>query len=263
MRILSIILVSIALLVAPEARGDERPGASDHIHVAYAIAMYGQPKYGPDFTNFDYVNPNAPKGGTLRQAAQGTFDSFNPYIAKGVPAAGLGYLFETLLKSSADEAFTKYGLIAETIEWPQDRSWVIFTLRPEARWHDGRPITVDDVIFSLETIKTKAHPGYRFYYQSIAKAERVGPRRVKFTFTEGGNRELPLIVGEMPILPKHYWETRDFTKTTLEPPLGSGPYRIADFEAGRQVTLERVDDYWGKDLPVNRGQYNFDRIRID
>ncbi len=230
---------------------------------AHAIAMHGEPKYGPDFSHFDYVNPDAPKGGELRLGAEGTFDSFNPYIPRGTPAAGAGAAIESLMTSSADEPFTEYGLIAESIETPPDRSWVIFTLRPEARWHDGEPITADDVIFSLETLKTKGHPFYRFYYQSIVEAEKLGERKVRFTFAEGDNRELPLIAGQLPILPKHYWESRDFARTTLEPPLGSGPYRVADFEPGRFVTLERVEDYWGKDLPVNRGQNNFDIIRTD
>lgn len=235
--------------------------ADQKIHSGHAIAMYGEPKYGPDFKHFDYVNPEAPKGGSLRLGAAGTFDSFNPYIIKGNAAAGIGA--ESLMTASADEPFTKYGLIAEWIEWPEDRSWVTFTLRPEARWHDGRPITVDDVIFSLETLKTKGEPFYRFYYGSIDRAERVGERRVKFVFKEAGNRELPLIAGDMPILPKHWWESRDFERTTLEPPLASGPYRIVAFEAGRYVLLERVADYWGRNLPVNVGENNFDTKRFE
>ena len=229
--------------------------------VAHAMAMHGQPKYGPDFKHFDYVNPNAPKGCKVRLGVRGTFDNFNQFIPKGV--AGVGNATETLLTSSADEPFTKYGLIAETVEWPEDRSWVIFTLRPEARWHDGKPITTDDVIFSLNTLKSQGHPFYRFYYGSIDKAETVGPRQVKFTFAEAGNRELPLIAGEIPILPRHYWKDRDFTKTTLEPPLGSGPYKIANFEPGRHIEVERVKDYWGAGLPVRRGQNNFDRLRYE
>ena len=235
--------------------------AQQQVTVAHAMAMHGQPKYGPDFKHFDYVDPNAPKGGTVRLGVRGTFDNFNGFIPKGV--AGAGNATETLLVSSADEPFTKYGLIAETVEWPEDRSWAVFTLRPEARWHDGKPITTDDVIFSLNILKTQGHPFYRFYYGSIEKAETVGPRKVKFTFTEAGNRELPLIAGEIPILPKHYWKDRDFTKTTLEPPLGSGPYKIADFEPGRHIEVERVKDYWGAALPVNRGQNNFDRLRYE
>jgi microcin C transport system substrate-binding protein len=223
--------------------------------------MHGEPKYGPDFPHFNYVNPDAPKGGMLRLGVTGTFDSFNAYITKGNPAAGIGA--ETLTAGSDDEPFTRYGLIAETIAWPADRSWVIFTLRPEARWHDGRPITVEDVIFSFETLKARGQPFFRFYYASIARAEKIAENQVKFTFSEAGNRELPLIVGEMPILPKHYWESRDFERSTLEPPLTSGPYRVAEFEAGRFVVLERVADYWGRNLPVNRGQNNFDKIRFD
>ena len=233
------------------------------VHRGHAIAMHGEPRYGAGFTHFDYLDPDAPKGGRIKLGAQGTFDNFNAFIPKGTAAAGLGYLTDTLMEASADEPFTQYGLIAESLEWPEDRSWVIFTLRPEARWHDGRPITVEDVIWSFETLKDKGQPFYRFYYGSVAKVEKIGDRRVKFSFSESGNRELPLIVSQLPILPKHYWETRDFEKTTLEPPLGSGPYRIADFEAGRFVEYERVEDYWGRDLPVNRGKYNLDRIRFD
>jgi microcin C transport system substrate-binding protein len=263
MRLIIAALIGLTLTATTPARADLRPGEPDHVHKSHAIAMHGEPKYGPDFTHFDYVNPNAPKGGTLRLAVNGTFDSFNPFIPKG--NAGTGWAVERLLVSSGDEPFTKYGLIAETIEWPQDRSWVTFTLRPEARWHDGTPITVDDVIWSFETLKTKGHPFYRFYYGSVASAEQVGERAVKFTFSEVGNQELPLIVGELAVMPKHYWEAegRDFEKTTLDPPLGSGPYKVVDFEAGRYIVVERNKDYWGKDLPVNRGQDNFDRIRYD
>jgi microcin C transport system substrate-binding protein len=252
------ILLAVFFAVAADL---PTPAAAEKIFSGHAIAMHGEPKYGPHFTHFDYVNPDAPKGGTLRLGATGTFDSFNPYVIKGNAAAGIGA--ETLTVGSADEPFTRYGLIAESMEWPEDRSWVTFTLRPEARWHDGRPITVDDVIFSLETLKTKGQPFYRFYYGSIQRAEKVGERKVRFVFTEAGNRELPLIAGEMPILPKHYWEGKDFERSTLKPPLGSGPYRVADFEPGRYVVLERVKDYWGRNLPVNAGINNFDRIRYD
>jgi len=234
---------------------------ADAVSPTHGIAMHGEPKYPPDFTHFDYVNPEAPKGGTLRLAVQGTFDSFHPYIPKG--NAGPSSSIETLLTSSADEPFTEYGLVAESIEVPEDRSWAIFTLRPEARWHDGRPITVEDVIWSFETLIAKGQPAFRFYYASVTGVERAGERRVKFTFGESNNRELPLIVGQLPILPKHYWQDRDFESTTLDPPLGSGPYRVADFEPGRFVVLERVEDYWGEDLPVRKGQDNFDRIRYD
>ena len=236
--------------------------AKADVTVTHALAMHGTPKYGADFRHFAYVNPDAPKGGTIRLAAQGTFDSFNPFIPKGNRGIS-GTYFETLLAKSGDEPFTMYGLIAASIEMPADRSWVTFTLRPEARWHDGKPIAVEDVIWSLETLKSKGRPFYRFYYGGVSRAEKVGERQVKFTFSEQGNRELPLIIGEMPVLPKHYWETRDFTRTTLEPPLTSGPYRVEAFEPGRFVQLQRVKDYWGKNLPVNKGQDNFDVIRTD
>ncbi len=235
--------------------------AEQTVKPVHGIAMHGAPKYGPDFKHFDYVNPNAPKGGTLFQASRGTFDSFNTLIPKG-NAIGTGST-ESLLTSSFDEAFTEYGLIAESLEVPEDRSWVIFNLRPEARWHDGTPITADDVVWSFETITTKGRPALRYYYEDVTSAEILGERRVRFNFKETENRELPLIVGQLSILPKHYWENRDFEKTTLEPPLGSGPYRIKEFEAGRYVVQERVEDYWGKDLPVNRGLNNFDTIRTD
>lgn len=227
----------------------------------HGIAMHGELKYGADFQHFDYVNPDAPKGGMLRTAARGTFDSFHGHIPKGNAVSTRS--IETLLTTSDDEAFSEYGLIAESLEVPEDRSWVIFNIRPEARWHDGEPITADDVVWSFETLTTQGRDFFRRYYASVAKVEKLANRRVKFTFDEEENREMPLIVGQMPILPKHYWESRDFTSTTLEPPLGSGPYRVKDFEAGRYVVYERVEDYWGADLPVNRGLYNFDIERID
>ncbi|MDE0310461.1 MAG: extracellular solute-binding protein [Acidiferrobacterales bacterium] len=235
--------------------------AEQAVEPVHGIAMHGAPKYGPDFEHFDYVNPDAPKGGALFQAARGTFDSFNTLIPKG-NAIGTGST-ETLLTSSFDEAFTEYGLIAESLEVPEDRSWVIFNLRPEARWHDGMPITADDVVWSFETITTKGRPSLRYYYEDVISAEKLGERKVRFNFKETENRELPLIVGQLSILPKHYWENRDFEKTTLEPPLGSGPYRIKEFEPGRYVVQERVEDYWGRNLPVNKGLYNFDTIRTD
>jgi microcin C transport system substrate-binding protein len=237
------------------------PAQAQSIERSHAIAMHGEPKYPPGFAHFDYVNPSAPSGGTLRMGVAGTFDSFNPYIIRGNPAAGV--TAETLTAASADEPFTQYGLIAETIEWPEDRSWVIFTLREEARWHDGQPITVADVIFSLETLKTKGAPFYRFYYGSVERAQDLGGRRVKFTFTEAGNPELPLIVGQMPILPKHYWQDRDFERGSPEPPLASGPHRVAEFELGRRVVLERVEDYWGRSLGVKAGQDNFEQLRFE
>ena len=236
---------------------------ADTVLSGHAITMFDNeaPRYGPDFRHFNYVNPDAPKGGTLRLAVEGTFDSFHPFIPKG-NAASTGSV-ETLLVNSADEPFTAYGLIAEAIEWPADRSWVIFNLRSEARWHDGTPITADDVVWSFETLVEKGMPFYRYYYSAIDSAEALNTHRVRFNFKESGNQELPLITGQLPVLPKHYWASRDFSATTLDPPLGSGPYRIQKFEAGRYIVQERVTDYWGANLPVRRGMNNFDIIRTE
>lgn len=229
----------------------------------HGVAMHGELKYGPNFQHFDYVNPNAPKEGIARFAQIGSFDSLNPFIIKGQPAVGLGLLFETLATSSADEAFSQYGLIAETIDIPEDRSSVTYILRPQARFHDGSSITADDVIFSYEILKTKGSPFYRFYYANVAKVEKLGQRQVKFSFAPGDNRELPLIMGQLPVLSKAYWEDRNFEAATLAPPVGSGPYQIARHEPGRFIVYQRDPDYWGANLPVNRGLYNFDYIRYD
>lgn len=230
---------------------------------AHGLALHGDLKYGPGFDHFDYVNPDAPKGGSVRLAAVGTFDSLHPFILKGVKAAGIGATFDTLTTGSSDEAFSVYGLIAETITVPADNAWVEFKLRPEARFHDGSPVTVEDVIFTFESLKAKGHPFYRTYYAAVEKAEKVGERAVRFTFSEKNNRELPLIVGQMPVLSKADWQTRAFDKTTLEPPLGSGPYKVVAVDPGRSITYERVADYWAANLPVNKGRYNFDRMRYD
>jgi microcin C transport system substrate-binding protein len=246
-----------ALLATASARAED-------VRPVHGLAMHGPPKYPAGFRHFDYVNPDAPKGGTLRLAAvSSSFDNLNPYIVKGLAVAYALLPFESLLVNTADEPFSEYGLIAESLEVPADRSWVVFNLRPQGRWHDGKPITADDVLFSFDVLRTKGHPQYRFYYQSVAKAEKLGERRVRFVFKPGDNRELPLVMGQMPVLPKHYWQGRDFDKTTLEPPLGSGPYRVLKAEPGRFVEYERVKDYWGQDLPVRRGFNNFDRIHID
>jgi microcin C transport system substrate-binding protein len=241
-----------------------RAGAQGAARVAHAHAICGEPKYGPDFKRFGYVNAEAPKGGKIRLGVvSDNFDTFNPYTLKGVAAAGAASVFDTLTVGSGDEAFTEYGSVAESIEFPEDRSWVAFMLRAEARWHDGKPVTVDDVIFSYEILKTKGHPFYRAYYANVDKAERLGDRKVRFSFAIGYNRELPLIMGQLPVLAKHDWEGKDFESPTLVPPLGSGPYRIESFDPGRSVTLRRVTDYWGKDLPINVGQDNWDEIRYD
>jgi microcin C transport system substrate-binding protein len=238
-------------------RADEAP------QPRHGASMYGELKYGPDFTHFDYANPDAPKGGTLTLSAIGSFDNLNQFILKGNNAEGLGLLYDTLMAGDLDEPFSEYGLIAKSITMPEDRSWVIFTLRPEARWQDGTPITVEDVIWTLETLKTKGHPFYRAYYANIVKAEKVGDHQVKMIFDGKMNRELPLIAGQMPILPKHYYEKVEFDKTTLTPPLGSGPYRIKRVDPGRTIVYERDPNYWGANLPVNGGRNNFDEVRYE
>ena len=207
----------IAVLAALLFAFDAVPApAADTAPRVHGIAMHGEPKYGPDFTHFDYVNPDAPKGGLLRlDGISGTFDSFNAFNAKGTPASAVGLTLDTLMVASADEPFTKYGLLAESFEVPEDRSWITFHLRPEARWHDGNPITAEDVAFTFKTLVEKGRPLFRFYYQSVTDVAVLGTRSIKFTFAPGDNRELPLILGEMPVLPKHYWEDRDFTAATL------------------------------------------------
>jgi microcin C transport system substrate-binding protein len=235
----------------------------------HGLAIFGDLKYGPDFTHVDYVNPDAPKGGEVRLSAIGTFDSLNPFILKGTPAAGVGgrildsFLYDSLFSRTSDEAFSSYGLVAESAEVAEDQTWVIFNLRRAARWHDGVALTADDVVFSFNVLKQKGRPFYKLYFANVLKAEALGPYRVKFTFDQAGNRELPMIIAELPILPKHYWATHDFSKTTLTPPLGSGPYRISAVNPGASITFERVADYWAKDVPIKRGLHNFDRIRFD
>ncbi|HEY1723238.1 MAG TPA: extracellular solute-binding protein [Magnetospirillaceae bacterium] len=260
--------VPFILLALPSA---SVPVWADEPAPAIGIAIHGDLKYKPGFDHLDYVNPKAPKGGTVRSAAIGTFDSFNPFIVKGTVVAGYGlgnsaggeYVFETLMVRSADEPASDYGLIAESIEVPTDRSYAIFNLRPEAKFSDGTPITADDVVFSFDILKEKGVPLFRFYYQSVTKAEALDPHKVKFTFAPGDNRELPAIISELPVLSKAYWSKHAFDQTTLEPPVGSGPYKVKSFEQGRTITLERDPNYWGKDLPINRGFYNFDTIRTD
>ena len=238
----------------------------------HGLALIGEPKYPANFPHFDYVRPDAPKAGIVRFGAQGGFDNFNLFTSsiRGDLENGVGSnLHDTLMVSSQDEVATEYGLIAEAVQHPDDHSWVSYRIHPAARFHDGKPITPADVIFSFETLKATS-PLYGFYYQNVEKAEETGERTVTFTFTEKGNRELPQIVGQIPILPKHWWtgtrpngEKRDPTQTTLEPPVGSGPYRIKAFEPGRYCVYELVPDFWARDLPVMRGQNNFREIRYE
>ncbi len=235
-----------------------------------AIAMHGSLKYKPDYTHFDYTNPGAPKGGTLRQHAIGTFDSLNPFVVKGTTVAGMAFLgqsmvYDSLMEQSYDEPFSMYGLLAETIERPADNSWVAFNLRPEAKWADGKPVTADDVVWSFNTVMEKGAPFFKAYYGDVTKVEATSPRRVKFTFGHNDNAELPLILSQLAILPRHYWtsEGRDFATSALTTPLGNGPYKMGKVVAGRSVEYIRDPEYWGKDLPVNKGRHNFERVTYD
>jgi microcin C transport system substrate-binding protein len=256
------------LPVATPARAESAAGEPVWRH---ALSLFGSVKYPAGFKRFDYVNPDAPKGGLARQIMIGTFDNFNPTVAgvKGTFAAAVGLIYEALTTASEDEVSTEYGALAEAVSHPEDFSSVTYRLRPQAKWHDGEPVTPDDVIFSLDSFK-KYHPQYSAYYRHVVKAEKAGDREVKFTFDAPGNRELPQIVGQLMVLPKHWWEgtdsegrKRDISATTLEKPLGCGAYRVKEFVPGRSIALERATDYWGRDLNINIGRHNFEELRYE
>ena len=237
----------------------------------HGLSLFGEPQYPPGFKHFDYVNPSAPQGGTVRRIAFGTFDNFNQVVAgvKGSLAMGIELITESLTTPALDEVSTEYGLLAEAVSFPEDRSSVTYRLRAQAHWHDDKPVTPDDVIFSFFAWKENS-PELGAYYRHVTKAEKSGERDITFTFDGPGNRELPQIVGQLPILPQHWWEgtdssdrKRDITQTTLEPPLGSGPFRLKEFIAGRTLVYERVADYWGKDLNVHIGTNNFAQMRYE
>ncbi len=234
-------------------------------NISHAVAMHGEPKYNSDFLNVDYIDVDAFKGGSIVRSAIGNFDSFNPFILKGTSAAGIGGLFETLTTGSSDEAFTEYGLLAETIEWPDDRSWVSYIIRKEATWHDGKKITADDVVWTFNTLMDKGHPFYKYYYGDVKEVIKEDELKVRFNFKTNTNKELVLIVGQLPVLPKHYWEGKNFDETTLEIPLGSGPYKIKSFDSGRSITYELNKNYWGfkNKTPIKVGKDNFSTIRYD
>jgi len=234
---------------------------SEKVH---GIAMHGIPKYASDFENLDYVNPNAPKGGTVKFGSYGSFDNLNRVAFKGSKAAGLGYVNDTLMRRVWDEAFSLYGLIAEKVELPEDRSSITFYLNANATFHDGSPITRDDVLFSLETFQTKGTPNQKKTYGKVIKTELIGNDGIKMIFENNEDKELPLIIaGFLPIIPKKFYENLDVTKTFLDIPLGSGPYQVDSLDPGRQIKYKRVENYWAKDLPVNKGLYNFDTIIYD
>ncbi len=255
MRILSGIGFGLVLLLAAIAAV---AAAGSH-----GLSLFGELKYGPDFKNFDYVNPHAPKGGTMKFSAIGTYDTLNPYVVKGVPAAGIGMTADTLTVASEDEPGSEYGLVADRIDLAPDKLSVLYTLRKEARFHDGSAMTPDDVVWTFDTLRDKGHPLYRSYYGDVTGVAPEGERGIRFRFKSAENRELPQILGEMPVLSKKYWSGRDFTKTTLEPPLGSGAYKIDGLDPGRSITYRRVADYWAADLPVNKGRHNVELIRYD
>ena len=249
------VVLWLALMLSPFGAAAE---------LQHGLAMHDAPQLEPGFRHFPYVNPTAPKRGRLKLGALGTFDSLNPFIIKGVSASGLReFAFESLMARSADEPFTLYGLIAETIELPADRAFITFNLRPQARFADGQPITPQDVLFSHQVLKEKGWPYHRSHYGKVAKAEKIGERSVRFTFETAGDREAALLLGLMPILPSHQLTMEAFDRTTLEPPLGSGPYTVARADAGRSIVYRRNPDWWARDLAVMRGRFNFDEIRVE
>ena len=258
--------IATTLLAVVLAASGAGPASADEKTWHVGTSLIGDAKYGPGFTHFDYVNPDAPKGGSVNLSETGSFDTLNPILAKGELATATGLVFETLMTPSMDEISAEYGLLAEAISYPDDYSSATFRLRPEARWHDGKPVTVEDVIWSFEKA-VELDPQRTFYFQHVTAAEKTGDNEVTFTFDEKNNRELPKILGQLVVLPKHWWEgtdasgkQRSIEATTLEPPLGSGPYRVSALSPGSTLTFERVDDYWGTELPVNVGSHNFDQI---
>jgi microcin C transport system substrate-binding protein len=256
--------VAPAQAVPAQAGASESPAAPSEAPLrTYGVSLLGTPSLPPDFKFFPYVNPDAPKGGEVVLSTVGTFDSFNPFIVRGTAAGDAFRVWDTLAIPNADEAETEYGLLAKVIELPADHMGVAFELRPEAKFNDGTPVTAEDVAWTFETLREKGRPYYRQYYGDVASVTVEGPRRVVFHFKSAANRELPMILGQLPVLPKHWWAGREFDKPLTDPPLGSGPYRVGRFEFGRTLSMERVPDVWSKDLPVMRGRNNFDTRRTE
>jgi len=244
-------------------------GAPARAEPQHGIAMHGVPALAPDFPHLAYVNPQAPKGGRIAYGSIGTFDSLNPFIVKGTAPRAMwdnswgNNVWEALLVRNRDEPFSLYGLLAESVETPEDRSWVEFKLRPEARWSDGKPVTAEDVLFTIDLLKTKGRPNYRSWYAKVDRIESPDPRTVRLTFNKEADRELPLLIGLMPILPKHATNAESFDQTSFAMPVGSGPYVVDRVEPGSRIVLRRDPDYWGKDLPIKRGFDNFGEIRVE
>ncbi len=277
---LPVLLLCIGLALWATADAQPRPGAtkspvvwtqeslpySGHVNTSYGFSVVGKLKYPAGFRHFDYVNPDAPKGGTFRGTSAGGFDSLNGFIILGTPPLTFRLSApptETLMMRPFDEQNSQYGLLAENVTWPDDYSWVEYKLRPEARWHDGQPVTVRDVLFTVDFLMTKGHPIFRGRYPALTKVVQTGPRSVRFVFGDKNNRTEVLNAGDTPILAEHYYRTHDLTKPSLEPTLGSGPYRFTKVDPGRSLTLERVKDYWGRNLSINAGRNNFDVERFD
>ncbi|MFT7027478.1 MAG: microcin C transport system substrate-binding protein [Paracoccaceae bacterium] len=260
---------SLAILAAALMVSFAAPAQAEGTKIirSHGISSFGDLKYPPDFAHFDYANPDAPKGGRWTgrgTSSSNTFDSVQPFILKGEAAQGVGLTFDTLLTGSSDEPDSAYGLVAKTIEYPEDRAWVIFEMRPEATFSDGSPITADDVVFSYEILRDKGAPGIRLNLRDVKSAEALDPHRVKFTFNDAAStRDLPSLVGGLSIMSRAWWSTRDFEQSTLEPILGSGPYAIADIKPGRSITYQRREDYWGWSHPANAGTWNFDEITFE
>lgn len=257
-------LAACAALAGLLTTGPVAAAPAEAVPTVHGLALYDDPALPDDFTHLPYVNPGAPRGGTLTQAAVGgSFDSTNPFIIRGTPAAGLSQIYDTLVEGNPDEPFSVYGLLASGMRLDPDREWIEFDLRPEARFHDGEPLTAHDVVFSFELLIEQGNPFYGAYYADVEAVTALDDHTVRFDFAEVHSRELPLIVGQLPVLPRHYWEARDFTAPTLAAHPGSGPYRIAEVDPGRRIVYARDPDYWGRDLPVNRGRHNIDRLVYD
>lgn len=235
----------------------------DEVPTVQGLALYDEPALPDDFNHFPYVNPDAPEGGELTRDAVGSFDSTNPFIVTGTPASGLTQIYDTLMVANPDEPFSMYGLLAKGVRLDPDRRWMEFDLNPQAKFQDGEPVTAEDVVFSFRLLRDEGQPFYSAYYADVTSVQSLDDDTVRFEFSPDNSRELPLILGQLPILPEHFWKDREFATPTLDTLLGSGPYRIAKVEPGRRIVYERVENYWGKDLPVNRGRHNIDRLIFD
>ncbi len=256
MRRLYLWLSAALVFAAPAFAADPEP--------RHGLSVFGDLKYSAGFRHFDYVNPDAPKGGAIKIPGLDTFETIHPFILKGrKELLAEALLFDTLMARAADEPDSYYGLVAQTAEVPVDKSWVAFNIDPRARFHDGTPITADDVVFTFNALKNDGHPRYRVNFRDVDRAEATSPSRVKFTFKPGTHRDLPTRLAALPVLSKAYYDKVDFKKTSFEPALASGPYKVDRFEPGRSITYARAENYWAKDLPVNRGRYNFDQVTVE